>query len=274
MNKKSSSSYSQEDAIKALISLGLTTGEAKTYTSLVGIGATYASTIARLAKVPQPKVYGYLESLIQRTFVTRQTKEGIPDTFTAVPNEIVIETLENEVSQKIKTASRYFEDIKEQQKTRDVEDLFSYFEGDRAVFAGLKTVTSKIEKNVIHILTNSVHDKMLSELLEERKKNNPDMKILQIAVKENVFLRAPPIKRLVKSDGFKGLMSNRPSIFYVDVDFENMSCSSMNMILPHIDEFGTALINIKHPIALHFQVQLVSSLLESFETMGMSIKEL
>ncbi|MCE7738908.1 MAG: hypothetical protein KAU62_08010 [Candidatus Heimdallarchaeota archaeon] len=267
-------SFSKEEAINALTSLGLTLGEAKTYTALVGIGPTYASTIARLAKVPQPKVYGHLENLIQRTFVTRQAKEGVPDTFTAVPYELVIESLEEEVTEKIKAATKYFEGVKDLQKTREVEDLFSYFEGDKAVFAGLKTVIGKIEKNVILIVTNTVHEKTLSELLKDRKKTNPKIKILHLDVKENVFMRAPPFKRLVKSDGFKGLMSNRPSILYVDVDFENMSCSSMNMILPQIDEFGTALINIKHPIALHFQIQLVSSLLESFETIGMSIKEL
>lgn len=267
-------SFSKEEAINALTSLGLTLGEAKTYTALAGIGPTYASTIARLAKVPQPKVYGHLENLIQRTFVTRQTKEGVPDTFTAVPYELVIGSLEEEVTEKIKAATKYFEGVKDLQKTREVEDLFSYFEGDKAVFAGLKTVIGKIEKNVVLIITNTVHEKTLSELLKDRKKTNPKIKILHLDVKENMFMRAPPFKRLVKSNGFKGLMSNRPSIFYVDVDFENMSCSSMNMILPQKDEFGTALINIKHPIALHFQVQLVSSLLESFETMGMSIKEL
>lgn len=273
MNPKSFSSFTKEAAIKALSSLGLSVGEAKTYSALVGVGPIHASTLAGLADVPQPKIYGYLESLIQKTFVTRQEKKGIPNTFSAVPYEIIIETLENEMQSKIKAASKYFEQIKEEERTREVEDLFSYFEGQRAAFAGLKTIIDNVQKNVIIVLINSIDEEVIHNLVKERKKKKADIEILQLESSERI-LKMPPIKKLMGTEGFQEILTKRPTMFYVDVDFDKSTCSSMNMILPPIGDFGQALINIKHPIALHFQLQLFTSLLDSLQNIGMKIKEL
>ena len=108
MSSKSSSSFSKEDTIKALTGLGLSLGEAKTYTSLVGEGSSQATNLAITAEVPQPKIYGYLESLVKKDFVPRQVKKGKPDTYTAVPYDSVIDTLENDISNKIRETKKYF----------------------------------------------------------------------------------------------------------------------------------------------------------------------
>lgn len=273
MNPKSSSSFSKEDAIKALTSLGLSLGEAKTYSSLAGMGPIHATTLAGLAKVPQPKIYGYLESLVQKTFVTRQSKKGIPDSYMAVPYELVIETLENELQTKIKAANRYFEQVKETERKRDVEDLFSYFEGERAVFAGLKTIFDTVQKNVMIVLINSEDESMIKKFLEERKQKVPDLEILQLEPSDRLQ-KVPPIKKLLNTEGFQELLNKRPTMFYVDVDFEKNVSSSMNLVLPPIEKFSQALINIKHPIALQMQVQLFSGLLDSLKTIGMKTREL
>ncbi len=273
MKSKSSSSFSKEDAIKALSSLGLSLGEAKTYTSLVGLGPIHATTLAGLAEVPQPKIYGYLESLVQKIFVTRQSKKGIPDSYMAVPYEIVIETLENKMQNKIKAANRYFEQVKEEERTRDVEDLFSYFEGKKAVFAGLKTIFDNVQKNIIMVLINSFDAEVIQKLIEERKKEKPNLEILELESSDRL-LKVPPIKKLMNTEGFQDLLMKRPTMFYVDVDFEESTCTSMNLVLPPIDDFGQALINIKHPIALRFQVQLVSSILDTLKNIGLKVKEM
>jgi len=272
MVEKTQSTFSKDDAIKALTSLGFTLGEAKTYTSLVGMGPIHATMLANLAEVPQPKIYGYLENLVQKTFVIRQTKKGAPDTFTAVPYEIVIETLEAEMQKKIKTASRYFEKVKDEERTREVEDLFSYFEGKRAVFAGLKYIIDNAQKNIIIVLINSQNEQVIAKLIDERRKIIPELEVQQL-VSSNKLQKAPPIKKLLSTEGFQEILTKRPTIFYVDVDFENNSTKSMNMVLPAVDNFGQALINVKHPIALHFQIHLVESLLDTFQNIGMKIEK-
>ncbi len=273
MNTKSPPSFSKEDTITALSSLGLARGEAKTYTSLVGMGPTHASTIARIADVPQPKVYGFLERLVERTFVTRQEKEGIPDTFMAVPYEIVIESLESQFQSKLKVANRYFEKVKEEQRTREVEDLFSYFEGKRAVYAGLKNIIDNVQTNVVFLLLSSEDEETMQNLLTERKKSIPKIDILHLQSSEKLQ-KIPPLRKLMKNKDFQNLLARKLSVFYVDVDFEKNSCSSMNMVFPPIDPFGQVLINVKHPIALNAQLQLISSIIDALQNLGLKISEL
>lgn len=273
MNTKSPPSFSKEDTITALSSLGLARGEAKTYTSLVGMGPTHASTIARIADVPQPKVYGFLERLVERTFVTRQEKEGIPDTFMAVPYEIVIESLESQFQSKLKVTNRYFEKVKEEQRTREVEDLFSYFEGKRAVYAGLKNIIDNVQTNVVFLLLSSEDEETIQNLLTERKKSIPKIDILHLQSSEKLQ-KIPPLRKLMKNKDFQNLLARKLSVFYVDVDFEKNSCSSMNMVFPPIDPFGQVLINVKHPIALNAQLQLISSIIDALQNLGLKISEL
>jgi sugar-specific transcriptional regulator TrmB len=273
MNTKSPPSFSKENAITALSSLGLALGEAKTYTSLVGMGSTHASTIARLADVPQPKVYGFLERLVERTFVTRQEKEGIPDTFMAVPYEIVIESLESQFQSKLKVANRYFEQVKSEQRTRDVEDLFSYFEGKRAVYAGLKNIIDNMQTNIVFLLLSSEDEETIQNLLKERKKSSLKIDILHLQSSERLQ-KIPPLRKLMKNEEFQDLLARKLSVFYIDVDFEKNSCSSMNMVFPPIDPFGQVLINVKHPIALNAQLQLISSIIDALQNLGLKISEL
>lgn len=273
MNTRFPPSFSKDDAITALSSLGLARGEAKTYTSLVGMGPTHASTIARVADVPQPKVYGFLERLVERTFVTRQEKEGIPDTFMAVPYEIVIESLESQFQSKLKVANRYFEKVKEEQRTREVEDLFSYFEGKKAVYAGLKSIIDDVQTNVFFLLQSSKDEEIIQNLLTERKKSRPKIDILHLQSSERLQ-KVPPLRKLMKNEDFQDLLARKLSVFYVDVDFEKNSCSSMNMVFPAIEPFGQVLINVKHPIALYSQLQLISSIIDALQNLGLKISEL
>ncbi|MHA1347313.1 MAG: TrmB family transcriptional regulator [Candidatus Heimdallarchaeaceae archaeon] len=273
MNTKSPPSFSKDDAITALSSLGLARGEAKTYTSLVGMGPTHASTIARIANVPQPKVYGFLERLVERTFVTRQEKEGIPDTFMAVPYEIVIESLESQFQSKLKVANRYFEKVKEEQRTREVDDLFSYFEGKKAVYAGLKNIINNMQTNVVFLLLSSEDEEMMQNLMTERKKSRSKIDILYLQSSEKLQ-KIPPLRKLMKNRDFQNLLAHKLSVFYVDVDFEKNTCSSMNMVFPSIEPFGQVLINVKHPIALNAQLQLISSIIDALQNLGLKISEL
>jgi len=271
MKNETSSSFSKDEAIKTLTIFGLSLGEAKAYTALVGEGATHATYLAVRAEVPQPKIYGYLEGLVGKNFATRQVKKGKPDTFTAVPYDLVIEILKNEISTKIKETKRYFKAIKEKEKERQVEDLFSYYEGNKTVSAGLKTVIDNVQINIIIVLMNEIHEKQLSSLFSVHLKENPSIKILQLTVSDRIF-KLPTIKKLVNTEGFISLLAKGPTMFFTDVDFEKKTSSSINLVLPPIDEFSSVLINVKHPVALHFQIQLFEGLFEMIEKQGMSKK--
>ncbi len=272
MVNTSSHSYSKENAINALIALNLPKWEAKTYVALYGSDTSLASDIARVANIAQPKIYGYLNSLVEKTFVTRQIKEGSPDTFTAVPYDIVLDSLKSQVLMKADSAAKYFEETKRFQRTRNVEDLFSYFEGEKAVYAGLKGVIENIQKNVIILLLNPAEEAMIMGLLEDRKKTSTNLVIYQLAANGKVK-KIPPIKKLLNTEGFKELLVKRPSMFFTDVDLTEATGSSLNISFPSLEDFPPALINIKHPIALHFQIQLYNSIYASLHSLGLELVE-
>jgi len=194
----SSNNYSKERAIEALISLGLPKWEARTYVALYGFGPSLASDIARIADIPQPKIYGYLNNLVEKTFVTRQVKEGTPDTFTAVSYDVVLDNLKAQISNKVNFASKYFEETKRFQRTRDVEDLFSYFEGEKAVYAGLKGVINNIQKNVMILLLNQKEEKMILDLLREKQKLDIEIDLYQLEA-NNKINKVPPIRKLLNN---------------------------------------------------------------------------
>ncbi|MCG3225222.1 MAG: hypothetical protein H7647_12200, partial [Candidatus Heimdallarchaeota archaeon] len=190
-----------------------------------------------------------------------------------VPYEIVIESLESQFQSKLKVANRYFEQVKSEQRTRDVEDLFSYFEGKRAVYAGLKNIIDNMQTNIVFLLLSSEDEETIQNLLKERKKSSPKIDILHLQSSERLQ-KIPPLRKLMKNEEFQDLLARKLSVFYIDVDFEKNSCSSMNMVFPPIDPFGQVLINVKHPIALNAQLQLFSSIIDALQNLGLKISEL
>ena len=60
---------SERTIIESLMFLGLTSYEARTYTSLVQMGQATASEISRHSGVPKSKIYDVLEGLREKEFV-------------------------------------------------------------------------------------------------------------------------------------------------------------------------------------------------------------
>ena len=245
----------KQETIDALTSLGLTLGEAKTYVSSIRIGTSYASNIARFAEVPQPKIYGYLKSLEEKNFITRQEKSGIPDTFTATSYDIVLESLQSQIERKIETAAEFFKEAKRERPTREIEDLFAYYEGENAVLSGLDTIFESIQNNVVIALLNQDDKRLIEYQFAKQKNKNDKIKIYTLDIPKNVR-NLPLFRRITKSEGFKEYSEIQPTAFFTDVEFENLFGKSFNLIFPPIEDFNTILINIKHPTALSFQMML------------------
>ncbi|MCG3222564.1 MAG: hypothetical protein H7641_14380 [Candidatus Heimdallarchaeota archaeon] len=259
----------KQETIDALTSLGLTLGEAKTYVSLIRIGTSYASDVARFAEVPQPKIYGYLKSLEEKHFITRQEKSGIPDTFTATSYDIVLEMLQTQMKNKIETATVFFKETKKEKPTRAIEDLFAYYEGENAVLSGLDVIFENIEKNAIFVLLNEDDKRLLEHLIAKRKEINRKIKAYSLSIPDKVR-NFPLFKKMMKSNGFKDYHEEGPTAFFTDVDLTNFTGKSFNIIFPPIDKYNSVLINIKHPTALVFQLRLY----DLFEKqIGLDLKE-
>jgi len=259
----------KQEAIDALTSLGLTLGEAKTYVSLIRIGTSYASDVARFAEVPQPKIYGFLKSLEEKDFITRQEKSGIPDTFTATSYDIVLEMLQSQLKKKIETATEFFKEAKKEKPTRAIEDLFAYYEGENAVLSGLDVIFENIEKNAIFVLLSEDDKRLVEHLIAKRKEINKEIEIFSLAIPAKVR-NFPLFKRMMKSDSFKDYQEEGITAFFTDVDLTNYSGKSFNIIFPPINKYSSILINIKHPTALVFQLRLY----ELFEKqIGIDLKE-
>ncbi len=248
-------SKAKQETIDALTKLGLTLGEAKTYVSLVRIGISYASEVARFAEVPQPKIYGFLKSLEEKNLITRQEKSGIPDTFTATSYDIVLEMLQSQLNEKIETATEYFKKAKKVKATREIEDLFAYYEGENAVLSGLDVIFETIEKNAIVVLLNEDDRRLLEHLFAKRRANKKEIELFSLAIPAKVR-NFPLFKKMMNSNGFKDYHKDGPTAFFTDVDLASYSGKSFNIIFPPIDKYSTILINIKHPTALVFQLQL------------------
>ncbi|MHA1401105.1 MAG: TrmB family transcriptional regulator [Candidatus Heimdallarchaeaceae archaeon] len=258
------SSFSKQSAIDALTTLGLSLGEAKTYATLVELGSALASTIARKANIPQPKIYGFLKKLETRGYVFRQEKRGAPDTFIAAPYEIVLDSLEGEISKKIRDAKRFFEETEKMQKTHEIEDLFAYYEGERAVYAGLSNIIGQICENAYIISFNKAMGPLIQELLLERKSEVEGLEIFYLELGQELW-NLPVVKKLFGSRGFVDQLEF-PCSFFTDVDFEKITAKSLNILLPAIEDFNSVLINIKHPLVFRLYLKLIKNILNAVDS--------
>jgi sugar-specific transcriptional regulator TrmB len=80
----------QDPAIRGLVSLGLTSTEARVYASLIEASPTTAADVALRAGVARPKVYEALRMLQERGFC-EEVMAGNTATFRAVPPEPALE---------------------------------------------------------------------------------------------------------------------------------------------------------------------------------------
>ena len=77
-----------EQLIGNLVRLGLKEYEARVYAGLVGIGEGNARQIHEVSRVPRPRVYDILQSLVDRGFV--EVRQGTPLSYRPVEPPVVI----------------------------------------------------------------------------------------------------------------------------------------------------------------------------------------
>ncbi|MHA1911606.1 MAG: helix-turn-helix domain-containing protein [Candidatus Kariarchaeaceae archaeon] len=269
----------KKKAIEALIALGMSTGEAKTYAELVLRGPSEASPLAKAAGIHQPKIYSLLQSLESQSFIISQKIVNKANRFEAVSYGQVIEKLKKNITVYLEEATSFLKIAQEQQRKKPSDDIFAaFFEGDEATQVGLTNLFEKLEDNIL-VLANTRDIPLLKKLLKKR----PEIKIYSYVVEEEFFEKAP-ITELLRDEKFSKILQERPSLIFEDVDFEKRTAKSINILLPDLERIkrGTeapfpegfelaerALIHIKYPIAVLVYLGLILSSMDALEKYGL-----
>lgn len=95
--------------VDKLISLGLTTYEAKVFSALTRLGEARVSEIHTVAEVPRSAIYETLDRLEHRGII--ETSTGRPKRFRAVPPKIAISKIESEVISAVRDAREGLEEL-------------------------------------------------------------------------------------------------------------------------------------------------------------------
>jgi sugar-specific transcriptional regulator TrmB len=102
--------------IEKLVSLGLTSYEAKAYLALVSRGSSTAAETARIAGLPRQRVYDVLGGLVERGLAS--TRPGKAVKYVATPPEVALELLLNDHRNRVATYERDAAALLDDLKTR------------------------------------------------------------------------------------------------------------------------------------------------------------
>ncbi len=137
----------RNEVIETLRNLGMGKGEAKTYTALAIGGAEEATPLAKLAGVPQPKIYEYLKNLVEEGFVTVYESGGRAKIYEATSPELVVAKLTERLSEKSKKISDFFKNVEVEEKYD--EPMIDVRSGLESVRFRLEDIFSKAKHNVL-----------------------------------------------------------------------------------------------------------------------------
>lgn len=98
-----------QKVIERLVTLGLTTYEAKVFSALTRLGEASVGEIHAVAEVPRSAVYGTLDRLERRGII--ETSTGRPKRFRALPPKVAVSKIESEVLSAVKDAKTGLEEL-------------------------------------------------------------------------------------------------------------------------------------------------------------------
>lgn len=93
---------SVSSVVDRLVKLGFSVYESRTYVGLLSLGTATGYSVSNETGVPQPKVYETLRRLADRGAVV-QTSDH-PARYSAVPADVLLERLENEFAERLRSA--------------------------------------------------------------------------------------------------------------------------------------------------------------------------
>ncbi|MDH5403230.1 MAG: hypothetical protein OEZ01_06160 [Candidatus Heimdallarchaeota archaeon] len=251
----------KQTTLDVLISLGLTLGEAKTYLALVSIENSEASPLAEIADVPQTKIYAYLKSLEQNHKIVRKVEIiGKPNQYSALDFDIVVSKLQADLVEKIQHAKEYVSNL--QTPNEQIINSYVYtIQGERSLKLGLEDICLKAKENILIISSGNTY---FVDIMEQHMKTR-DIKKLQIS---DLFHKPSKILNIIsKSDIFKQFSEMKFTTFFVDINIDNKSCQSVNILgYPNSIDQDPILVSINHPSIINFQMTVIKTMVNILET--------
>ena len=250
-----------DTAIQALVNLGLSASEAKTYVALLKHGPIAASPLARKAGIAQPKIYSYLDALQQKGFVIKQAVTGKPNTYKAISYQTVLETLRQRLEANLDSLSTILDSLARSGGPTQVEDYFTLVQGRRNVKLAIQDMLHESAEPwlvvpyapvIVNLLRDMTHDNQIVALHFP-----PEL------------LKSPPFSTMVQSFGSASNGgASLPAIFLTAVDFKERTARSSNILLPATEDAPMGLVQIKHPAAVDIHTKLIIAIRDGFKPLG------
>lgn len=142
---------------KRLQDLGLTAEEANVYLTVLELGGSFASTIARKAKIPRVNCYYVLESLRKRGLITSNLKGNVKF-FVAEPPQVLI----NQIEERLEQAELLLPELLSITNTLAFKPIIRSYEG----LEGIKSILDQTLEAESEVL-GYTHLEALGELLPD-----------------------------------------------------------------------------------------------------------
>jgi len=163
-----------EEIIEKLKLLGLRDYEARIYATLVVLGPSKASEIAKESEVPRPRVYDVLKELHKKGFV--DISEGNPTYFRAVEPEKVIASLRDKY---LKSSEEVIIKLKSYQKEQREEWMPVWsLQGEWNIKSKVEDLADRAEKEFITAFVDGKLALKFKKAFEKAKHRGLDVKIL------------------------------------------------------------------------------------------------
>ena len=250
---------------EALRSYGLSEGEIKTLLALIEIGQKEPKDIASKAEVKQPKVYGYLNSLVEQEMVAKIPIEGKPDRYEALLDNVIsaIDKFVQQTNVLMKNAKQHLQELKTKQKP-EISDFIRIFQGERSVDNGLREIMFEA-KQWVDVYTTEEQTQKFQKLAEElNREKGVNVRITYsstiIRFLETIASAEHPLNENIHTMIERKIL---PTIVFVDADFIKVGATSANFVLPGIDGLDPIIFHFRHPMVIKFQLMVFTVLTQA-----------
>lgn len=152
-----------EGATEALVRLGMTEYEAKSYAALVGLGEGTVRQVHEASKVPRPRVYDTMDALVKKGFV--EERHGSPMCYRAVEPHRIMAKLRADFEASSKDALSNLEKLSVD-AVRSVSPIWQV-RGDWSIQSRLEEVVGRTDKELLILVARSQHLKDLAPRIDQ-----------------------------------------------------------------------------------------------------------
>jgi sugar-specific transcriptional regulator TrmB len=267
-----------EDAIVSdLVSLGLHQNEAKAYKTLVAIGQSQASQVAKVAKVPRSKVYEVLYSLETKGMI-RKILGKEPMEFRAYSPKDAIPHLMEKIENSSKSVLSSLESMHKDIESNNRE--FAWTEvGEEQIKMGTRSSISSARKEVFIATRDTQLLRLLKPSLAAARKRGIDIKLVATGLVEEELEAYTHYATIIdmKNIGSEVLIENLAKVLQ-DSSLENAGWDPNQISIIIIDNSHSIAIfksdseankpwalHIHNPLIVIFQRQVITSLLAAID---------